>query len=515
MSKLLIVDDEKTFRTHLAARLKKRGYDNIEVSNGEDAIKAVRADEAIDVVLLDRKMPGMAGEQVLEEIRTFRPALQVIMLTGHGSMESAMQSGRLEAYAYLTKPCEIEELLAVIDRAREDRVHKMARHEIPHAARGSWKRWLKGSHNSRPGLIIFGLLLFAGMVLMPAPDRLMELLSAPKTGELSDANMGYTSYRKMEQGQTIADYYSRSYKIGDTRVSEDGHKTFVPLSARDASRRAQVMLAILVIAALFWATGAVPVGITALLVGTGMYFLDVLKPDDIAQAYAKDAVVFIFGVLAMSLAISKTGLDRRIGLLLMGPAKSRARFLFIFLPLLGMACSFVSEHALIAFLMPLIMMVYISTVRAAGLKQDKALAVMFVLSMCYVANCGGPGSPAAGGRNAVMLGIMADYGVPPTFGQWVMYGFPFVPVMALVIGAYFYFVFRKKTRVEKINVSALVRQASDKIGPMNRDEYVTAGALVGLILLWVLASDRYGMGGPVLLVLVFLNIARVIRWRDI
>lgn len=515
MSSLLIVDDETTFRTNLSTRLKKRGYDNAAVTNGEDAIKAVRADQSIDVVLLDRKMPGMDGEQVLQEMKNFRPALQVIMLTGHGSMESAMASGRLEAYAYLNKPCEIDELIAVIERAREDRVHVMARQEIPHAARGSLKSWLKGSHNSRPGMIILGLLLFAGLVLMPPPDRLLQLLSAPKTGNLSDVNLGYASYRSMRDGQNIADYYGGHYKIGETRVSEEGRRTFVPLSPRDTSRRAQVMLAILLVAALFWATGAVPVGITALLVGTAMYFLDVLRPDDIAQAYAKDAVIFIFGVLAMSLAISKTGLDRRIGLLLLGPATSRARMLFIFLPLLGMACAFVSEHALIAFMMPLIMMVYVSTLRAAGIKQDKALAVMFVLSMCFAANCGGPGSPAAGGRNAVMLGILADYGTPPTFGEWVMYGLPYVPVMSLVIGAYFYFVFRNKIRVKNLDVSTLVRQASKKIGPMNRGEYVTAVALVGLILLWVLASDKYGMGGPVLLVLVFLNIARVIRWRDI
>ena len=77
------------------------------------------------------------------------------------------------------------------------------------------------------------------------------------------------------------------------------------------------------------------------------------------------------------------------------------------------------------------MVVYASTIRAENVKQDKALAVMFVLSLCFVANCGGPGSPAAGGRNAVMMGILADYDIAPTFGQWVQYGLPFVPVMAL------------------------------------------------------------------------------------
>ena len=98
--------------------------------------------------------------------------------------------------------------------------------------------------------------------------------------------------------------------------------------------------------------------------------------------------------------------------------------------------------------MPLFMVVYASSMRAAGVKKDRALAVMFVLSLCFAANCGGPGSPAAGGRNAVMLGILTDYGVAPTFGQWVMYGLPFVPVMALVIATYFFLVFRNKLAVK-------------------------------------------------------------------
>ncbi|MEW5922705.1 MAG: SLC13 family permease, partial [Candidatus Zixiibacteriota bacterium] len=212
---------------------------------------------------------------------------------------------------------------------------------------------------------------------------------------------------------------------------------------------------------------------------------------------------------------SKTGLDRRIGLLLLGPSKNIGLLMFLFLPMLGIACSFVSEHALIAFIMPLFMMVYMTSIRAAGVKRDRALAVMFVLSICFAANCGGPGSPAAGGRNAVMLGILGDYGNAPTFGQWVKYGLPFVPVMGLVIAAYFYLTFRRKLTVKKLNVSSIVRNASDKIGPMNQKEYITAFALIGLILLWIFGSDFLGMGGPVILCIVFLNIFRILRWRDI
>jgi len=516
MPKVLLVDDEDKFRISLAERLRLRGYDTIDLNNGEDAIKIVRNNNDIDIVILDRKMPGMAGEQVLREIREFRPALQVIMLTGYGDWQSAMETGRLEAFAYLEKPCDLDKLISVIDEAREAKVIVMEKHEIPHVEKGSLWKWLIGSHNSRPGIIILGLLLFALIVLTPAPERMLQLISWEKTGDAGkDVNMGYANYRKMHDGESISEYYSRSADLGNETKDPEGKKLRQPLTPGQAAFKAKVMLGVLVVAAMFWASGAVPIGITALLVGALMYFLGVLKPDDIAKAYAKDAVVFIFGVLAISAAISKTGLDRRIGLLLLGPAKSLPRLLFIFLPLLGIACSFVSEHALIAFIMPMFMIVYATSIRGAGVKKDRALAVMFALSLCFVANCGGPGSPAAGGRNAIMLAILSDYGIAPSFGQWVIYGLPFVPVMALVIAAYFFLVFRNKLAVKKLNVSSIVREASEKIGPMNTKEYITAAVLIALIAMWVTISGKVGMGGPVILCIIILNMLRILRWKDI
>ena len=515
MSTVLIVDDESRFRSSLARRLNMRGYPTLDVDNGEDGIKLIRSRTDIDVVILDRKMPKLPGEQALKEMKTFRPELQVIMLTGHGSMQSAMETGRLEAYAYLQKPCEVDDLIGVIDAAREDKIPLMQQHEIPHVEKGSVRKWLVGSHNSRPGVLMLGLVIFTAIILTPPPDRLVQLASYAKTGELTDPHLGYAGYSKMHMGENIAEYYSRTSRIGESAVDAQGKKIIKSLTPERAAFKAKAMLGVLVVAALFWATGAIPVGVTAMLVGVLMYFMKVLTPDDIARAYAKDAVIFIFGVLAMAGAIAHTGLDRRIGLLLLSPAKSLKKLLFLVLPLFSVACSFVSEHALIAFIMPVFMVVYASSVRAAGIKSDRALAVMFVLSLCYAANGGGPGSPAAGGRNAVMLGILADYGAAPTFGQWVAYGLPFVPVMALVIATYFFLVFRKKLTVNTVDVSSLVRAASERIGPMNRNEYLTAAVLVLLIVLWVTCSDIYGMGGPVILCLVILNVLRILRWRDI
>lgn len=519
MPKVLLVDDEDKFRQALAKRLELRGYETVDVSNGDDAFVVIRNDREVDVVLLDRKMPGMTGEQTLEAIKEIRPEVQVVMLTGHGDLESAKVAGKLDAFGYLQKPVEMDKLIEVIEEARAETVFAKGRLEVPITDKTDVKRWWLGSHGSRPVFIAIGAVLFAVLVLMPVPARLVELLGAEKSEQVDpnapDINFGYASYREMAPGESIAHYYSTHYRRYREETTADDQTRRRPLTAEETGRNAMVMLGIIVVAALFWATGSVPVGITALLIGVLMYFFGILRADDVAKSFAKDAVIFVFGVLAMSKAITKTGLDRRIGIVLLGPAKNLPLLLFVFLPMLSMACSFVSEHALIAFTMPLFVMVYSTSIRAAGIKQDRNLMVMFALALCYSANIGGPGSPAAGGRNAIMIGILGDYGYAPSFGQWVMYGLPFVPMMSLTIAAYFFLTFRNKIKVKKLNVSKIVREASARIGPMNRDEYVTLGVLITVIVLWITASEQLGMGGPVLLGVAALNVLRVLRWREV
>lgn len=520
MGKILLIDDEERFRESLARRLRHRGYEVVSVSNGIDGVKKARTDGAIEVAVIDLRMPKMDGIQTLKEIRAFRPALQAIILTGHGDIETAKEAGRLDAFKYLQKPCEIEALTSIIEAAQAEVVYARERHEIPQRIeRRASLKWLLGSHNSRPLFILLGLLLFGALVAAPAPMRLIDLVNAPKEESKagatpSDIIFGYADYRKMKPGESIAGYYSAKFSLGNKEKTKTGRTIKRPLTAPQTAFRAKVMLALILLAAIFWATGAVPVAVTSLVVGVVMYFFDVLKPDDIAQAFAKDAVIFIFGVLALSKAISKTGLDRRIGLLLLAPARNLTLLLLVFLPLMSMACSFVSEHAMVAFTMPLFVMVYSSALRSAEIKRDKALMVMFALSLCFAANSGGPGSPAAGGRNAIMVGILADYGIAPSFGEWTKYGLPMVPVMSFAVGLYFWLVVRPKAAVKKLNIAAVVRRASERIGPMTRSEIITAAVLIMVIVLWITASDKLGMGGPVILGLVLLNVFRVLPWKD-
>lgn len=140
--------------------------------------------------------------------------------------------------------------------------------------------------------------------------------------------------------------------------------------------------------------------------------------------------------------------------------------------------------------------------------------VVLALSLCFAANAGGPGSPAAGGRNAIMVGILADYGIAPTFGQWVVYGLPMVPVLSIAIGLYFLLVVRRRVQVDDVDVASEIKRAADRIGPVTRDEIVTGGVLALVIVLWITASGSLGLGGPVILGIVLLNILRVLPWRE-
>ena len=512
--RLLVVDDEDRFREAISQQLRNRGFKVYESSNGEDAIKIVRHKNP-EVVILDQKMPNMDGIQTLKELKKIRPEVQVIMHTGYGNIESARVTGKHDVFCYLEKPCDLNQLISMIKLAAEERTYALARHEIPVVKRSSVKEWLLGVQNARPGIIILGILLFLGIAYMPVTKQLDTFLTSKKTGEIGESISGYSDYRKLEKGQTIAEYYIKNADLYEKINTADGKTTKIPFSTNKVAFKAKVMVGVLVVAALFWATGAIPVGITALLVGVLMYFFGVLPPEKVAKAYAKDSVIFIFGVLAFAAAISKTGLDRRIGILLLGTSTNLTKFALIFAPLLSITAAFLSEHALVAFIAPILMLVYMGAIKSAGIKNDKSLVVMLLLMLTFCGNVGGPGSPAAGGRNAVMLGIFSDYGVSLSFGQWVKMGLPFVPVMAIVIACYFLVALKKSIKTKSINIAAEVKREAEKIGRMTADEYKAATVLVLLIVMWITMSSSVGMGGPVILALVLLNVLGILTWKDI
>ncbi|MCK5350474.1 MAG: response regulator [Desulfobacula sp.] len=116
--KVLLVDDEKGYVNVLANRLSKRAIHATKAFSGTEAIQILRKNE-FDVVVLDLKMEDMDGIEVLKIIKKMAPDLPVIFLTGHGSQEAAMEGISLGAFDYLTKPCELAELIEKIKQAHK------------------------------------------------------------------------------------------------------------------------------------------------------------------------------------------------------------------------------------------------------------------------------------------------------------------------------------------------------------------------------------------------------------
>jgi DNA-binding NtrC family response regulator len=114
--RLLLVDDEDDFRTTLANRLRKRHLEVRDVGNGTEAVEMAK-ETPFDIAIIDVKMPGIDGLETLRQIKQLNPWIEVIMLTGHASVESGIEGMRLGAFDYLMKPCDINELILKIEDA--------------------------------------------------------------------------------------------------------------------------------------------------------------------------------------------------------------------------------------------------------------------------------------------------------------------------------------------------------------------------------------------------------------
>jgi len=114
--KMMLVDDEERFLSTTQKLLLRKGYDVLTASSGTDALEILRTHN-IHVVILDVKMPGMDGIQTLNAIKRNYPLVEVIMLTGHGTIDSAVEGLKSGATDYLTKPADVQDLIEKAEEA--------------------------------------------------------------------------------------------------------------------------------------------------------------------------------------------------------------------------------------------------------------------------------------------------------------------------------------------------------------------------------------------------------------
>jgi DNA-binding NtrC family response regulator len=125
LANVLFVDDEVPFVEAMTKRLTRRELEIIPAHSGDEALQKLKEHAGVEVVILDVKMPGMDGIETLREIKRRFPLVEVIMLTGHATVESAIDGMKIGAFDYLMKPSEIETLVnKVMEAAAKKRQHE-------------------------------------------------------------------------------------------------------------------------------------------------------------------------------------------------------------------------------------------------------------------------------------------------------------------------------------------------------------------------------------------------------
>jgi two-component system response regulator AtoC len=138
MAKVLVVDDQETIRHFLAKAFEQEGHEVVQASSGEQAVELVATDHP-DAAVLDLKLPGISGMEVLEKIKQMDRQIPVIMITAYGEISSAVKAMKMGAFDYITKPADIDRLVLTLERALE-----------------SQKLWLELAHLRKQRLVRFG-----------------------------------------------------------------------------------------------------------------------------------------------------------------------------------------------------------------------------------------------------------------------------------------------------------------------------------------------------------------------
>jgi len=346
------------------------------------------------------------------------------------------------------------------------------------------KNYNKFSIDSRALWLFMGFAIFAVIAfILPTPESLKKLV--------------------------------QEYGFADNMI-----KTGVASSISQAAWKAKLILGIIPMATIFFTTEALPIGLVGILMPFLAYFFYLLPKAEIGKTFCGDAPLFLLGVLAMGVVVTEVGLHKRLASWILGWVKGFKFPIFILAISMSILGSFVSAHAIAAFMTPVMVVIYAGALKGANdkglpIKQDPCLAKLLLFTLCFSLNVGGVGSPAAGGRNAIMMGFFDNYNVSMSFTQWMAYGMPLVPILAVVVVIYLLFMFRK-TKIKDLTPGLeAIKKENKLMGLMKFNEILILLMMLSILFLWITKSKVLGLGGPALLALIIPVVFRVVDWKKI
>jgi len=336
----------------------------------------------------------------------------------------------------------------------------------------------------------------------------------------------FAQFQELVEGmsdQGFLDVMSRAHRLRNQELA------YADLSDADRGRadRATWQLKVAVAMAAFvvtcFLTEAMPLPGVAFCIGLILVFTGVVSREEVAQLFWSDAVWFIMGSLMFAVAFVKTGVDKRICLLLFRKlAKpSVAWIMGIMILVIAPAAGFISDHALAAMFLPIAIALYNNSL-SDSIPHDPELAKMLVIGIAMACNIGGFGSPSGGARNVIMMTYLEDmFGISVGYGEWIIYAFPFVLIMMPMVLVLLNWRFKPRVRDLSPALDTLKRDIA-RMGPWNRTQIIAVVIFLVMLLGWITESNllldltgiRLGIGVLAVAGAVAYLLFGVVNWRD-
>jgi anion transporter len=288
--------------------------------------------------------------------------------------------------------------------------------------------------------------------------------------------------------------------------------------------KVKVALAVTVFTVFCFVTACIPLPAVAFCIGLIFTLTGVVSRTEVASLFWSDAVWFIMGSLMFAAAFVKTGVDRRICLMLFNKlAKpSVAAITLVLILVIAPAASFISDHALAAIFLPIAIILFRG---ASGEDRapDMELGKMLVITVAMACNIGGFGAPSGGARNVIMMTYLEDmFGIDIGYFTWITYAMPFVIIMIPLTWIAIQWRFKPKVK-DLSRAMSYLKEDIARMGKWSRQQVVTLIIFVVMVFLWFTEKEFYEMGiypirmgiGVVALAGgVAYIMAGIVNWRD-
>jgi len=316
----------------------------------------------------------------------------------------------------------------------------------------------------------------------------------------------------------------RSFDLRMTQLQYEGLSDSQKKMADDGTWKIKVAIAMMVFVVFCFMTECMPLPGVAFMVGMILVFSGVVKTDVITQMYWSDAAWFIMGSLMFAAAFVKTGVDKRLCLMMFKKlAVPNVKWItLIFFLIITPLAAFISDHALAAMFLPIGMLLYQNSL-TDDIPEDKELGKLLMIAIAMACNIGGPGAPSGGARNVIMIAYLNDmFGFDIGYFQWVTYCFPFLFVMIPVTWIVCNMRFKPKITSLAPSMAHLEKEIG-KMGKWNSKQIWAVVIFAIMVFGWFTEKAFYSMGiYPVRLGIGTIAVAGamaylltgVVNWRD-